>query len=76
MRRDVLQRLDHRALDARMLALEIHQQALDTLALQAEVTAGGTAASDDGKSAFLRVRPSFFFADVDEWPDHDVGTVV
>ena len=55
-RHDVAERFQHRLLDAGMLALEIHDQPLDALALQAEIAAGRTAAADDRQLAFLRVR--------------------
>ena len=46
-----------------MLALEIHQQPLDALPLQAEVAARRTAAADDRQLGFLRVLPGFVLAD-------------
>ncbi len=46
-RHDVAERLQHRALDARVLALELDDQALDALPLQAEIAARRTAAADD-----------------------------
>ena len=75
-RRDVAERLQHRLLDAGMLDLELHQQPLGALPLQAEIAARRTAAADDRQLALLRVRPRFVFADVDERPDHHVRAVV
>src|SRR5690349_16199423 len=58
-RHDIAQRLQHRLLDARVLDLEIHDQPLDALPLQAEVAAGGTTAPDDLEVPLLRVQASF-----------------
>ena len=49
------ERLEHRGLDVGMLALELHDQALDALALQAQVAAGRAAAADDRQIVLPRV---------------------
>src|SRR5207249_17457 len=60
-RLDVAERLEHRALDAGMLALELHQQPFRALTLQSEIAARGTAAADDRQVALSRVRTRFVF---------------
>src|SRR5688572_27161522 len=52
---DVAEGLQHRLLHAGMLALEVENQPLHALALQAEIAAGGATAADDGQLALLRV---------------------
>ena len=59
-----------------VLALEIDDQPLDALALQAEVAARRTAAADDRQPDFLAVQPRLVLADVDQRPDDDVLAVV
>ena len=59
-----------------VLDLEIHDQALDALALQAQVAAGRTAAPDDRQLDFLAVQPRLVLADVRERPNDDVLAVV
>ena len=54
-RHDVAERLQHRLLDARVFLLEIEDQPLDALPLQAEVAARRAAAADDRQLALLRV---------------------
>ena len=46
-RHDVAERLQHRLLDAGMLALQVEDQPLDPLPLKAEIAAGRAAAADD-----------------------------
>jgi hypothetical protein len=46
-RGDIAERLQHRLLDAGVLAFELHQQPLRPLPLQPEVAAGRTAAPDN-----------------------------
>src|SRR5207253_11392460 len=75
-RRDVAERLQHRLLHARMLALELHEQPLGTLALEPEVAARRTAAADDRQLTGLRVRARFVLADVHQRPDDDVRAIV
>src|ERR1043165_4363977 len=75
-RHDVAERLEHRLLDAGVLLLDIEDQALDALALQAEVTAGRAATADDRQLTLFRVEPRLGFLDVNQWPDHDVLAVV
>src|SRR6188474_1377048 len=50
-RHHVAERLDHRRLHVRMLALELDNQPLDALPLQAEIAAGRATAADDGELA-------------------------
>src|SRR5687767_11544777 len=52
-RPDIRQRLDHRVLDLGMLDLQLRDQPLDSLALQAEVAAGRAAAADDRQRSLL-----------------------
>src|SRR5258705_13619392 len=75
-RHDVAERLQHRLLDARMFLLEVENQPLDALPLEAEIAAGGTAAADDRQFALLRVHARFGLLDVHERPDNDVLAVV
>jgi hypothetical protein len=49
-----------------MLLLEIEDQPLDALALQAEVAARRTAAADDGQLALLRIERGLGLLDVDQ----------
>ena len=75
-RLDVAQRLQHRVLHARVLDLEVHEEALHPLPLQAQVAAGRTAAADDRQRALLGVEACLVLTDVDQRPDDDVGAVV
>src|SRR5262249_24562719 len=75
-RRDVAERLQHGVLDARMLALELHQETLGALALEAEIAARRTTAADDRQLALFRVRARFVFPYVHQRPDDDVRAVV
>ena len=56
--------------------LEIDDQPLDALALQAQVAAGRAAAADDRQPDFLAVQPRLVLADVHERPNDDVLAVV
>src|SRR5687768_15490073 len=53
----VAERLEHRLLDPGMFDLEIHDQAFDPLALQAQVATRRAAAADDRQAHFLGVQP-------------------
>src|SRR5688572_3563815 len=75
-RHHVAERLEHRLLDARVLDLEIHDQSLDALALQAEIAACRTAAADDRQLDFLAVQPRLVLADVRERTNDHVLAVV
>jgi hypothetical protein len=59
-RDDVAERGDHRRLDVGVFDLELGDESLDALALQAEVAAGRAAAADDGQARLLGVgaRPA------------------
>ena len=48
---DVAERAHHRVLDLRVLDLELRDEPLDALALQAQIAAGRTAAADDRQLA-------------------------
>src|SRR4051794_21864238 len=73
---DVTERLEHRLLDAGVLALEVEDQALDALPLQAQIAARRTAAADDRQGAFLGVEPRLVLADVGQRTNDDVLAVV
>jgi hypothetical protein len=73
---DVAERLEHRLLHAGMLLLQVENQALHALSLQAEVAARRTAAADNGQLALLRVETSLGFLYVDQRPDDDMLAVV
>src|SRR3989441_1140221 len=68
-RRDVANRLEHRLLDARMLALQLHQHPFGALALQSQIAARRAAAADDRQLALFRIGARFGFAHVHERPD-------
>src|SRR5262245_60547066 len=70
------ERLDHRALDVGMFQLELGDEPLDPLALEAQVAARRTAAADHRQPALLRIAPGLGLGDVDERPDDDVLAVV
>src|SRR5207249_422721 len=73
---DVAERAEHRAFDVRMLDLELGDQALDALSLQAQVAARRAAAADDRQAALACVGARIALADVHERPDDDVTAVV
>ncbi len=59
-----------------MLALEVHDQPFDALALQAEIAARRTAAADHRQRRFLGVGAGVGLLHVDHRPDHHVASVV
>ena len=75
-RRDVGQRTDHRALDLGVLYLELGDQALHPLPLQAKIPARRATAPDDRQLALLGMRARIRLGDRDERPDHHVTPVV
>src|SRR5688572_9888084 len=75
-RHDVAERLEHRLLDARMLAFEVENEPLHALPLQAQIAAGRTAAADDGQPDFLAVETRLVLTHVDEGPNDNVLAIV
>ncbi len=73
---DVAKGLEHRLFDARMLTLQVHEETLDALPLQAEVSARRTAAADNRQPTRLGIRTCFLFPDVNERPYHHMCAVV
>ncbi len=59
-----------------MLALELDDQSLDALALQAQIAACRTAAANDRQIVFARVGARFRLGDIHQRPNHDVLAVV
>ena len=75
-RRDIGQRLQHRILHAHVLALEVHQQLLDALALQAQIAARRATAADDRQLHRRRVIAAVGLAHIHERPNDDVRAIV
>ena len=59
-----------------MLALELDEEPLRTLPLEAQIAACRATAADDRQPGFFRVRARFVFANVDERSNHDVCSIV
>src|SRR3954465_7032929 len=59
-----------------MLDLELRNQPLDPLALEAEIAADGAAAADDGKPLLLRIRTRFGFGHEHQRANDDVLAIV
>src|SRR5262249_16346032 len=75
-RGDVSERLQHRVLHARMLHLEIHEQLLDSLPLQSQIAARGTATPDNRQLALFGVRTSLVLAHEHQRTNHDMCAIV
>src|SRR5687767_1228628 len=75
-RHDIAESLEHGLLHTGMFALEVENQPLDALALQAQIAARRAAAADDWQLALLGVQPRLVFTDVDQWADDDVFAAV
>jgi hypothetical protein len=72
----VAQRANHRRLHVRVLALELEDQSFDALSLETQIAASRTTAANDREIVLARVGTGFCLGCVNEWPDHDVRTVI